>query len=65
MRAVLPQEMLAQYQCEPLSALMRYPVFKARLADDLTDAMRTLYLEARGYEVTALSIFRRLKRRRI
>ncbi len=48
------KEMLAQYQCEPLSALMRYPVFKARLADDLTDAMRTLYLEARGYEVTAL-----------
>lgn len=48
------KEMLAQYRCEPLHAVLKHPVFKARLADDLTDAMRALYLEARGYEVTAL-----------
>ena len=48
------KEMLSQYACEPLNALLKFPVFKARLADDLTDAMRALYLEARGYEVTAL-----------
>ena len=48
------KEMLSQYACEPFNALLKFPVFKARLADDLTDAMRALYLEARGYEVTAL-----------
>lgn len=48
------KEMLGQYSCEPLEALIKYPVFKARLADDLTDAMRALYLEACGYDVTAL-----------
>ena len=48
------KEMLSQVKCEPLNAVFKHPVFKARLADDLTDAMRALYLEARGYEVSAL-----------
>lgn len=48
------KEMLSTYSYEPFSALTDFPVFKARLADTLTDAMRALYLKARGYDVTAL-----------
>lgn len=48
------KEMLKSYNYEPFSAITDFPVFKARLADTLTDAMRALYLKARGYEVTAL-----------
>lgn len=48
------REMLSQYSCEPIKALLEFPVFKARLADNLTDAMRSLYLKAKGYDVTAV-----------
>lgn len=48
------KEMLSMYNYEPFAPLTDFPVFKARLADTLTDAMRALYLKARGYDVTAL-----------
>lgn len=48
------KEMLASYNYEPFKALTDFGVFKARLADTLTDAMRALYLKAKGYDVTAL-----------
>ncbi len=48
------KEMLARYNYEPFKPLTEFPVFKARLADTLTDAMRALYLKAKGYEVTPL-----------
>jgi SAM-dependent methyltransferase len=47
------KEMLASYSYEPFEALLGFPVFKKRIADDLTDAMRCLYLKANGYEVSA------------
>lgn len=48
------KEMLSQYSFEPFGALLDFPVFKAKMADTLTDAMRALYLKANGYDVTAV-----------
>lgn len=44
-------EVIGQLKDHPLKALSRHGVYKARLADLLTDAMRTLTLEAAGYKV--------------
>ena len=44
-------EVINQLKDHPLKALTRHGVYKARLADLLTDAMRTLILEAAGYKV--------------
>ncbi len=48
------KEMLSQYNYEPFKPLCDFPIFKARLADTLTDAMRALYLKAKGYDVVAM-----------
>ena len=48
------KEMLSQYSYEPFAPLMKHPIFKARLADVLTDSMRCLYMESHGYEITAM-----------
>ncbi len=48
------KEMLSQYHYEAFAPLIKHPIFKARLADVLTDAMRCLYLESCGYEITAM-----------
>ncbi len=48
------KEMLSQYSCDMFAPLTKYPIFKARLADVLTDAMRCLFMEAHGYEITAM-----------
>jgi len=45
-------EVIDQLSDHPLKAIARHGVYKARLADLLTDAMRTLILEAAGYKVT-------------
>lgn len=46
------KEMLGQYKFEPFSSITKHGVFKARLADTLTDGMRSLMLEAKGYDVS-------------
>ena len=48
------KELLTQYDYKPFKSLLKYGVFKARLADILTDSMRSLYLEAKGYEVSVV-----------
>ena len=48
------KEMLSQYSYEAFAPLLKHPIFKARLADVLTDAMRCLYMESCGYEITAM-----------
>ncbi len=48
------KEMLSQYSYEAFAPLLKHPIFKARLADVLTDAMRCLYMESHGYEITAM-----------
>ena len=45
-------EVIDQLADHPLKAITRHGLFKARLADLLTDAMRTLILELAGYKVT-------------
>lgn len=48
------REMLSQYSYEPFKSVTRHGVFKARLADILTDSMRALMLEAKGYDVSVV-----------
>jgi len=45
-------EVINQLKDHPLKAITRHGAYKAKLADLLTDAMRTLVLEAMGYKVT-------------
>ncbi len=45
-------EVINQLKDHPLKAITRHGTYKARLADLLTDAMRTLILEAAGYKVS-------------
>lgn len=44
-------EVINQLRDHPLKAITRHGTFKAKLADLLTDAMRSLILEAAGYKV--------------
>jgi hypothetical protein len=45
-------QLLNELREHPLKSITRHGVYKARLADLLTDAMRTLILEAAGYKVS-------------
>ncbi len=46
------KELLSQYSYEPFKSILKQGVLKARMADILTDGMRSLMLEAKGYEVS-------------
>lgn len=48
------RELLNSYSYEPFKAILKHGVFKARMADILTDGMRALLLEAKGYEVSVV-----------
>lgn len=48
------KEFLSQYKYEPFKDITKYGVFKTRLADVLTDGMRSLMLEAKGYDVSVV-----------
>ena len=48
------KEILSQYKYEPFKAILKHGVFKTRLADILTDGMRTMLLEAKGYDVSVV-----------
>ncbi len=47
-------EVLNQLNDNPLKAMTRHGVYKTRLADLLTDGLRTLALEAAGYKVSVV-----------
>ncbi len=47
-------ELLNQYTYEPFKEILKHGVFKARLADVLTDGLRCMILEAFGYTVSAV-----------
>jgi len=47
-------ELLNQYSYEPFEGIIKHGVFRARLADVLTDGLRCMILEAFGYEVSAV-----------
>lgn len=46
------KEILNQYQYEPLQPILKHGILKARMADVLTDGLRALLLEAKGYKVS-------------
>lgn len=46
------KEMLSQYSFEPFKEILKHGVFKTRMADVLTDGMRSMLLEAKGYDVS-------------
>lgn len=46
------REMLSKYSYAPFKNIIKHGVFKSRMADILTDGMRSLMLEAKGYEVS-------------
>ncbi|MDP4146473.1 MAG: SAM-dependent methyltransferase [Bacillota bacterium] len=48
------RELLNQYSYEPFKGILKHGVFKTRMADILTDGMRSLLLEAKGYEVSVV-----------
>ncbi|PJI08237.1 MULTISPECIES: class I SAM-dependent methyltransferase [Clostridium] len=48
------KEMLSQYSYEPFKDITKYGVFKSKLSDVLTNGMRCLMLEAKGYNVSAV-----------
>ena len=47
-------ELLNQYHYEPFKDIIKHGIFKARLADVLTDGIRCMILEAFGYTVSAV-----------
>ncbi len=47
-------ELLNQYSYRPFSEIIKHGVFKAKLADVLTDGLRCMILEAFGYDISAV-----------
>lgn len=48
------RELLSQYSYDPFKGILKHGVFKTRLADILTDGMRSLLLEAKGYDTSVV-----------
>ncbi|AHM56029.1 methyltransferase [Peptoclostridium acidaminophilum DSM 3953] len=48
------KELLEQYSFEAFAPILKHGVFKARMADLITDGLRALLLEGHGYEVSAI-----------
>lgn len=48
------RELLSQYSYDPFKSILKHGVFKTRLADILTDGMRSLLLEAKGYDTSVV-----------
>jgi len=48
------KELLSQYSYEPFKNILKQGVLKTRMADILTDGMRSLMLEAKGYDVSVV-----------
>lgn len=48
------REMLNEYSYEPFKNILKHGIFKTRMADILTDGMRSLMLEAKGYDVSVV-----------
>ncbi|WP_040215262.1 class I SAM-dependent methyltransferase [Clostridium polynesiense] len=46
------RELLNQYSYEPFKGILKHGILKARMADVLTDGMRSMLLESKGYEVS-------------
>lgn len=47
-------ELLNQYVFKPFAPIIKHGIFKARLANLLTDGLRSLFLEAQGYKTSVI-----------
>ncbi|WP_026883696.1 class I SAM-dependent methyltransferase [Clostridium akagii] len=48
------KELLSQYKYEPFKDITKHGILKTKLADVLTEGMRSIMLEAKGYEVSVV-----------
>ncbi|MFR1518151.1 MAG: class I SAM-dependent methyltransferase [Clostridia bacterium] len=48
------KELNAQYHIDGFEDLLKYGILRARIADNLTDGLRAMYLEGHGYDVSML-----------
>lgn len=48
------RELLNQFSFQPFKAILKHGILKARMADVLTDGMRSMLLEAKGYDVSVV-----------
>lgn len=48
------KKLIEQLDCKEIEPIYKHNIFRARLADLLTDSLRSLFIEAHGYEVSAL-----------
>ena len=48
------KELLSQYKYEPFKNITKHGILKTKLADVLTDGMRSIMLEAKGYDVSVV-----------
>ena len=48
------KDLLSKYKYEPFKEILKHGILKRRMADVLTEGMRTMMLEANGYKVSAL-----------
>lgn len=48
------KDILKQYSYKPFEAITKHGILKARLADTLTDGLRSAYLEGAGYKVSMI-----------
>lgn len=48
------RELLSQYSYEPFNGILKYGLLKARMADVITDGMRSMLLESYGYDVSVV-----------
>jgi SAM-dependent methyltransferase len=48
------REVLSQYNYSPLAPILKHGIFKARMADILTDGIRSLILEGQGYKTSVV-----------
>ncbi|MBU5486499.1 SAM-dependent methyltransferase [Clostridium sp. MSJ-11] len=46
------RELLSQYSYEPFKGILKHGLLKARMADVITDGMRSMMLEGNGYDVS-------------
>jgi SAM-dependent methyltransferase len=48
------RELLNQFGYDPFKSILKHGILKARMADVLTDGMRSMLLEAKGYDVSVV-----------
>lgn len=48
------KDILSQYEYPPFASFLKHGILKARLADTLTDGIRSVFLESVGYQVSMI-----------